>query len=133
MRFDLLTLLVSNIQESLDFYRDIVGFQVEKSRDDYIELHHVGVRLALYPRGRLAEFLGRPEWSEQATGPAINLSLPVSDDAAVDELFKKMKQRGAAVVYAPALLPWGQRAAFFQDPDGNLIEIYASPSSKYKV
>jgi lactoylglutathione lyase len=54
-----------------------------------------------------------------ATGHRIELCINVDDvDAALAAL-------GALVVMAPVDQPWGERAAYVEDPDGNLVMLVA--------
>ncbi|HEX2234380.1 MAG TPA: VOC family protein [Thermoleophilaceae bacterium] len=45
----------------------------------------------------------------------------------VERAYARAVEAGAEVVSEPRVKPWGQRAAYVRDPDGNLVEI-ASPA-----
>ena len=63
---------------------------------------------------------GRP--LRPATGHRIELCINVDDvDAALEAL-------AAPVVMAPVDQPWGERAAYVEDPDGNLVMLVAPAS-----
>lgn len=63
---------------------------------------------------------GRP--LRPATGHRIQLCINVDDvDAALEAL-------AAPVVMAPVDQPWGERAAYVEDPDGNLVMLVAPAS-----
>lgn len=129
MGIDLVTLLVDDIEVSRAFYRDVIGLSVQKDRGDYIELENPGLRLALYPRRRLAEMLELSVLGEPGRGHAVVLSLSVDRASAVDEAYQKIVSRGARPMRPPEDMPWGPRAAFFLDPDGNLLEVLARPEA----
>jgi lactoylglutathione lyase len=59
---------------------------------------------------------GRPQ--RPASGHRIELCAYVDD---VDEVFGRARARGAEEVAGPADMPWGERAAWIADPDGNLV------------
>ncbi len=72
-RIALVTVLADDVPALRDFYRDVLGFEVQQDLGSYVEFH----------------------------------------------------SRGAAPVKGPADMPWGQRAAFFADPEGNVHELFA--------
>lgn len=41
----------------------------------------------------------------------------------VDVLYQDLKSKGVEFVQEPMSIDWGQRVAYFSDPDGNLWEI----------
>jgi uncharacterized glyoxalase superfamily protein PhnB len=41
----------------------------------------------------------------------------------VDKEYNELKAKGVNFVKAPTTFPWGQRIAYFEDPEGNLWEI----------
>jgi catechol 2,3-dioxygenase-like lactoylglutathione lyase family enzyme len=127
MKVDLVTLLVDDIDACKTFYRDVVGLTVKKDRGDYVELEHANVRLALYPRRGLAEMLKDPALGESRQGHTLVLSLPVDSPDDVDATYEELVSRGARSFRPPDNMPWGLRAAFILDPDGNLLEVFAKP------
>ena len=52
----------------------------------------------------------------------LAFKVPVAD---VDRCAEELTQKGVAMLSPPTNLPFGHRALFFRDPDGNLLEIYA--------
>lgn len=116
---DLVTLLVADLAASTRFYRDVLGLSVVKDKDGYVELESGGVRLALYSRAALAKLL---TVAEDRLG-RIDLSFRVDD---ADRAFSDLVERGAEPLVSPRTTPWGHRMAFVRDPEGNLIEVYAT-------
>jgi lactoylglutathione lyase len=41
----------------------------------------------------------------------------------VDKEYEELRSRGVSFVKPPTTFPWGQRIAYFEDPEGNLWEI----------
>lgn len=110
-----------DLERSLAFYRDLLG-GVESYRfpDEgepaFIALT-IGETSEIGLGGIAAEPLhGRPQ--RPATGHRIELCLHVGD---VDEVFGRAAEAGFETVTAPADMPWGERAAWIADPDGNLV------------
>jgi len=102
-------------------YRDALGFPIEQDHGEYVEFQSPGVRFALCARHILADCTQHPSYGEPRRGQSFELAFPLATPAEVDAMFAG----GAAPVQAPANMPWGQRTAFFADPDGNIHEIFA--------
>jgi predicted enzyme related to lactoylglutathione lyase len=52
----------------------------------------------------------------------------------VDHEYERLCEMGVPVVKPPATYPWGRRSAWFRDPDGNIINLYATvPAPKYNI
>jgi catechol 2,3-dioxygenase-like lactoylglutathione lyase family enzyme len=117
-------LAVSDVERSLAFYRDRLGFSVEAVYDDppYATLALAGVRLSLAEQGHPAE--DRP-----------GIDLVVSDDASrADALLvvevedargehARLSEQGVRFLAEPFEPPWGGCRFFCVDPDGYLVEI----------
>jgi lactoylglutathione lyase len=63
---------------------------------------------------------GRPQ--RPATGHRIELCFNVED---VDAAITALQGLGLTVALAPVDQPWGERAAYIEDPDGNLVMLVA--------
>jgi uncharacterized glyoxalase superfamily protein PhnB len=66
-----------------------------------------------------------PDWVEPV-GNRIGLAFLCESPAEVDELFERVVAAGYAGHKAPWDAFWGQRYAVVVDPDGNLIDLFAS-------
>ena len=65
-----------------------------------------------------------------ALRPAANDSVIIEfrvDD--VDARFARVRASATEVVLEPTTMPWGNRSALFRDPDGHLVNLFASPSA----
>jgi catechol 2,3-dioxygenase-like lactoylglutathione lyase family enzyme len=116
-------LAVADVERSIAFYRDHLGFIVEATYDDppYATLIRNGVRLSFAEQGHPAD--DRPGVEMVAPDPqrlpAI-LVLEVTDAAAVHEA---MVAAGVPMLAEPFAPPWGGLRFFVVDPDGFLVEI----------
>ena len=135
---DVITLAVSDLQRSLDFYRDGLGLEsagiiaTEFLGDDLspagaialFELRN-GLILSLYPRTELAKDAKVP------LGPAkageFSIGHAVASEAEVDALLAQAKAAGATLPDQPHDRPWGIYSGYFRDPDGHLWEILYNP------
>ncbi len=128
----LLTLAVDDLERSVSFYRDglgfptkgIVGTEFEHGAVAFFDLDS-GLKLALWRRVDLAHDTGLP-----VTGPApteLSLGHNVRTRSDVDEVMAEAARAGATIVKPAAETFWGGYAGYFQDPDGHLWEIAWNP------
>jgi catechol 2,3-dioxygenase-like lactoylglutathione lyase family enzyme len=116
LRLKLITpsLTVDDLQASLVFYRDVLGFTVKESWDDEGELR--GVALVA---GHAHLMLAQDDWKkgrDRPKGVAIRFWFTVSRP--VDELAGEIRARGGDLESEPEDMPWGGRAFSMIDPDG---------------
>lgn len=132
-KITVITLGVDDLERSLRFYRDglgfktegIVGKEFEHGAVVFIELQS-GLRLALWPRHSIAHDTGlisaRPSATEFTLGHNVD-SMPE-----VDNVMAQAKQAGAMIVKPAQKTLWGGYAGYFQDPDGHLWEVAWNPA-----
>lgn len=122
-RLSHMRLLVSDFEQSLEFYRNRLGLGVRFQEEGvYAELDTGAAVLALFHRDFMAEALQVSAPHDQALPlqrPVVVLSV---DD--VDEVYVSLKDSGVEFLSRPEDRPhWGVRTVHLQDPEGNLIEI----------
>lgn len=112
-------LTVDDIDESLTWYRDIVGFHVDETWE-----HEGEVRGASLVAGVASIFLmqddGAKGWDREK-GEGFRLHLATAQD--VDELASGIKERGGTLESEPQDTPWGARAFSLVDPSGFKLTI----------
>ena len=137
-RITLITLGVADLQRSLAFYRDglgwptegIVGEEIENGAVAFFELKN-GLKLALWPRASLAH---EAQVDPNSHGPAsFEVAHNVRSKKEVDEVIALARAAGAKVTNPPADRAWGGYSAHFQDPDGHLWEIAWNPDPKFAI
>ena len=121
----LITILTDDVPRLVAFYRDVLGFVTENPRDDMTEFVSEGVRFAICNRTELVEATHHPSFREPARGQAFELAFPMPTPDDVDRTYAEIIAIGATPIQSPATMPWGQRTAFFADPDGNIHELFA--------
>jgi catechol 2,3-dioxygenase-like lactoylglutathione lyase family enzyme len=114
--------LIKDYQACFLFYRDIMGFEVTWDDGNYAGFQDGDLRLAIFKRHMMAETIGYTDKPTDADcQDKIALIFEVAD---VDEYHRQLREKGVQFVKGPLGYPsWGIRAAYFRDPDGNLIEI----------
>lgn len=132
-RISVLTLGVSNLERSVKFYRDGLGFETQGIIGQEFEFGAVaffdlqnGVKLALWSRKSIAHDTGLSEGPSSATEFTIGHN--VSDQGEVDAVMELARKAGAKIVKPAANTFWGGYAGYFQDPDGHLWEIVYNPN-----
>jgi len=125
MKIGLITIVSDNVPATVGFYRDVLGFPVQDDMGGYVEFVSEGVRFAVCSTAVMASAIHHPSYAEPRRGQSFELSFPLSIPADVDRAYGDLVARGAVAVQGPADMPWGQRTAFFADPDGNIHELFA--------
>ncbi len=112
---------VEDLERSLAFYKGVLGMTVRHGAEGYAELAVEGSKFALLERWRLPGLVGESESGLPPPGTHEGeVAFLVQD---VDEVCALLCSREVAFVCAPEDRPWGQRTAYFRDPDGHLIEL----------
>jgi lactoylglutathione lyase len=120
-QLDYLVLVVSDLDRSERFWREVMGAEHQHTSGSYAQFRLGEVRLGLFEAEAMSETLGRPV-SVPTNGSATGFELGfVVDD--VDAVHDELVTAGATVVTPPGDRPWGQRTAYVADPDGYLIEL----------
>jgi uncharacterized protein len=131
-RISVITLGVDDLEKSVRFYRDglgfptegIVGEEFEHGAVAFFELS-AGLKLALWPRRSLAFDSGLPLMNPSATEFSIGHN--VMSKSEVDEVMAQAEGAGAVIVKPADATFWGGYAGYFQDLDGHLWEIVWNP------
>ena len=131
-RISVLTLGVTDLERSVQFYRDglglstdgIIGKEWEHGAVAFFDLQN-GLKLALWPRKSIAADTQLPEPAPSPT--AFTIGHNVSSKAEVDAVMEQAKEAGAIIVKPAGDTFWGGYSGYFQDPDGHLWEIVWNP------
>jgi hypothetical protein len=126
-KISMITLGVRDLERSLEFYRDGLGFEPHnyKSGDDLVMFVMDGSWLGLYPREALAE---DAQVAGEGSGFAgFSLAHNVKSKAEVDEVFAFAVAAGGRAVKVPQEVFWGGYSGYFADPDGFLWEVAFNP------
>ncbi|MDO5518085.1 MAG: VOC family protein [Clostridium sp.] len=124
MKLDGMGIFVDDMKIMVDFYKNVLGFEIEwDGTDPSVMLKKDGVLFMLYGRNDFEEMTKRKySYAQGANGHyEIALSVPTYDD--VDSAFADVISKGAHFIMAPTTEPWGQRTSYVSDPEGNIIEI----------
>jgi uncharacterized glyoxalase superfamily protein PhnB len=110
----------NDLEKSIAWYRDVVGFVVGErwERDGKL----VGCDLRA---GTVSLMLGQDDWQkgrDRAKGQGFRIYCGTTQD--VDALARQIRERGGKLDSEPTDQPWGGRDFSLTDPDGFKITIF---------
>jgi catechol 2,3-dioxygenase-like lactoylglutathione lyase family enzyme len=117
-------LAVADVQRSIAFYSERLGFEVEATYDDppYATLACAGTRVSLAEQGHPAE--DRPGVTMKAPADRSSLQVVlVLEMSGVREAYESLSASGVRFLAEPYSPPWGGHRCFAIDPDGYLVEL----------
>lgn len=113
------SLTVDDVQESLRWYRDIVGFEVARTMEHEGTLH--GAVLSAGDAGILINQDDGAKGHDRVKGQGFSLYFTTDQD--IDELAAGIRARGGELVSEPEDMPWGARIFELRDPTGYKIVV----------
>jgi catechol 2,3-dioxygenase-like lactoylglutathione lyase family enzyme len=133
-RVHVITLGVEDINRSLEFYRDGLGFPttVEKSDPPIVFFQSQGVTLALCPKKGLAEDIDRVNPPEGEGFSGITLGYVVREKDEVDRILVQAEKAGGRVVKPSQSVFWGGYHGYFADPDDYHWEVMYWDNWRFK-
>ena len=114
-------LFVRNFVACVEFYRDTLGFEVKDADEGFTSFKVGEHEFALMDLSAAAAMISEEVIQPKKEGPPRLLFGAFVDDT--DKTYEELKAKGVEFVKSPITQPWGQRTAYFKDPDGNIWEI----------
>src|SRR5580700_6343678 len=112
MKFASTRLIAADIKALVSFYEKVTGQTAEWLAPVFAEIVTPGATLAIGAAETVALF------SEGSAEPAANRSAIIEFEVEdVETEFARLKNE-VEVVHGPKMMPWGNRAVQFRDPDG---------------
>ncbi|MFW9777385.1 MAG: VOC family protein [Candidatus Heimdallarchaeota archaeon] len=124
-KIDLISVITDDLEGATEFYKNVLGFQIQLQLEQYVEFHAETVRFALTTRSVMKEATKHQSYSEGRRGQSFELAFILDSPEEVDIVYDDITKKGAIPVKEPENMPWNQRTAFFADPDGNIHELFA--------
>ncbi len=112
-----LCLLVDDLDKSLNFYRDTLGFEVNSTDDGYVDFKLGDTLFAIFQKDKATAMFSK---EHIGTGGGCVIAFPVAD---IEKTCSELTQKGIKIFEGPKTMSWGQTVAYFKDPDGNILEI----------
>ncbi len=111
---------VGDLEISLAFYRDVLGFGVEEIwKDDQGTVMGVSLKA-----GDASFMIGQDDWKkgrDRKKGEGFRIYCETKQS--VDDLAKRIEAKGGRLDHGPTDEPWGVRDISLTDPDGFKITI----------
>jgi catechol 2,3-dioxygenase-like lactoylglutathione lyase family enzyme len=129
-RINVIALGVRNMETSLRFYRDGLGFQTDEKEDNprVVFFNTSGTKFELYPLSLLSQDISEENPPEIANGFAgITLAYNVKSEDEVVRIIELARKAGATITKEPQKVFWGGYHAYFADPDGYYWEVAYNP------
>ena len=124
-RVHIITLGVEDINRSLHFYRDGLGFSTTAAESDppIVFFQNQGVILALCPKVGLAEDIDKRNPPVGEGFSNITLGHVVSEKEEVDRILSQAEKAGGSIVKSAQMAFWGGYHGYFTDIDGYHWEV----------
>ncbi|MCA9428965.1 MAG: VOC family protein [Candidatus Omnitrophica bacterium] len=123
-RISLITLGVKNLEKSLIFYRDGLGFPTTRKAEEGIVFFQTGgVCLALYPYEELAKDVSEDFVAPRSKFPGITIAHNVRTKEEVARVLELAERAGGKIEKPAQDVFWGGHSGYFSDPDGYLWEV----------
>ncbi|MCA9708571.1 MAG: VOC family protein [Myxococcales bacterium] len=121
-RLALVILAVADLPRAVAFWSEAFGLRPTVQTPVYVELAlEGGPRLGLYDRRGFGRNLGVEPAAPSPTAPQPTELYFHCDD--LDQAIAQVQQAGGVLLSARALRDWGDEAAYFRDPDGNVVVV----------
>src|SRR5947208_13702176 len=108
------SLTVKDLQKSITWYVDVLGFKLDRRIERDGTLRGVAVS-AGDVRIILNQDDGKKGW-DRIKG--LGFSLQINTAQSIDEIAQRITSHGGVLELAPQDMPWGARVCRVQDPDG---------------
>lgn len=118
------SLTVKDVEASLAWYCDVLGFTLEQRHERDGKL-----RAASVSAGTARLMIGRDDGAkgwDRAKGEGFSLMLTTTQD--VDAVAARIREAGGTLASEPTDTPWGMRAFRLVDPDGFKLTISSLPA-----
>ena len=105
---------VSDLERSITFYRDVLGFKVEQKWEQNGKVRGVSFRA-----GKVTLMIGQDDWQkgrDRLKGQGVRMYFETA--TSVDALAEGIAKRGGTLESLPEDRSWGYRDFSMADPDG---------------
>lgn len=124
MKLDGIGVFVSNMKIMVDFYKDVLGFEIDwDGKEPNVMVKKDGILFMFYGRNDFEKMTNNRFNYAKGVNGHYEIALSVPKHVDVDLTYEDVISKGAKSVMKPTTEPWGQRTCYIADPEGNLIEI----------
>lgn len=116
-------LFVHDFEKCLSFYRDALALEIIRLEPTFVAFKMDDHELHLLQIADGANVLGVDLSAFESQTGKLDRVLLCSQVDNVDAVYHTLSANGVEFTKAPVDQPWGIRAAYFHDPEGNIWEI----------
>lgn len=120
MNFVSVRIITDDVDRLVGFYEKVMGVSAERHAPVFAELVVPSCTLAI-GHSQTVQLLGEGS-AVAADNHTVIIEFRVHD---VDAEYERLRSFVDEWVKEPTTMPWGNRAALFRDPDGNLVNLFA--------
>ena len=121
-----LAIPVSNLEESIIYYRDILGLDEGRSSKKWADFNFFGHQLVCHVSDNINDQVTNPVDGKEVPVPHFGVVLTIKE---FEDFLLKISDKDIDFIIQPTVRFKGeigeQRTLFFRDPSGNAIEIKA--------
>ena len=110
-------LLVDNFDKSLAFYRDTLGLKVKSTEGKFADFKLGETSLAIFEKSE-ATAMFPAKYMNTSGGACLAYQVPDLPKAV-----GQLRAKGVTIIEEPKATAWGQKVAYFTDPDGHVWEL----------
>lgn len=124
-RLDLIGIIVQDMAAALAFYRRLgLHLPDELDKEGHAECTLPnGLRIAWDTHEMIRSF--NPDWQPPSGGHRMGMAFLYDHPVEVDAAFQDLIHAGYRAHKPPFDAVWGQRYAQIEDPDGNVVDLFA--------
>jgi uncharacterized glyoxalase superfamily protein PhnB len=127
-RLNVIGVIVSDMQTAINFYQRLgLQFPRDPDREGHGHVEAMlpgGLRFTLDTEESIRSF--DPDWSPPSGGHRVTVAFFCESPTDVDRVYRELIDAGAEGHNEPWDAFWGQRYAQINDPDGNIVDLFAS-------
>jgi catechol 2,3-dioxygenase-like lactoylglutathione lyase family enzyme len=118
-------LLVEDIERTVDFYVEKLGFKLRRRAEGFADFHGDNIVLAAWELDHIHRHTGVSNERSPRGAHKVCIAVQLPEPEAIDQLYGELTDKGVRFYGPPADHIWNARCAYFTDPDDTLWELYA--------
>jgi hypothetical protein len=127
-RLSVVGLGVADLGRATRFYEEVVGWKATPSPPGIAFVDLDGLVFSLFPHSELAKQTNSQVGDTDGSAyQGFTLTHNVRSKEEADQIFARLREKGATIIKEPEEVFWGGYSGYFSDLDGHLWEIAHNP------